>query len=547
MNLFTESGLKEQIIDAITEIGYENPTEIQKLVIPFLLRNKQDLIALAQTGTGKTAAFGLPLLNQIDQHKTYTQLLILCPTRELCLQITRDIKNYGSKIEKIRSLAVYGGTSISDQINNLKKQPQIIIGTPGRVNDMLRRKVMNLSKIRWLVLDEADEMLSMGFKDELESILSVTAKEKQILLFSATMNYSVEKIAKGYMNNPHKIAISVVDSNKNNISHSYCLTKYNQKLQVLHRILDANPNNYTIIFCRTRIETQQVSNYLNLQKFLADALHGDLSQNQRDNVMKKFRSKNLNILVATDVAARGLDVNNLTHVFHFSLPDDPEIFIHRSGRTGRAGKSGKSISLIKLEEQKKIKLIENTCSIKINKISIPSNEEIIKIQTHNIINKLVSYEIEKSNFSIQIPDDLSKITKEKLFEKFIYFYLNNLINYYSNNPTIIYNEKFSSIYNKKNNKSLSKLRGNRKKIDRKINNNYAQFLINLGKNDKFSKIDIFGLINKYNKGTRIKIGKIDIKDKVTFFEADIKSKYEILNKINNNFFKGKNINIKERH
>lgn len=553
MNLFTEYELKSQIIDVITEIGYQNPTEIQKLTIPFLLKEKRDLIALAQTGTGKTAAFGLPLIHQIDENAKYTQAIVLCPTRELCMQISRDISTYASKINKIRSLAIYGGANIIPQINELKKQPQIIIGTPGRLNDMIRRKIMNLSKIQWIILDEADEMLSMGFKNELETILLQTPHKKQTLLFSATMNKSVEKIARGYMNNPYKIVVSSINSIKNNISYLYCITKHNQKLQVLHRVLDAHPDNYSIIFCRTRIETQEVSDYLMLQGFSSDALHGDLSQAQRDTVMKKFHHKNLNILVATDVASRGLDVNNLTHVIHFSIPDDPEIFIHRSGRTGRAGKFGQSISLTRIDELRKLRNIEREYSIRITPMNIPSNEEIIQTQINKITEKITSNELLSSGFKISTFPDLSAITKEDLFKKFIFLYLNNILKYYKKHPTIC-NEHYlnHSKYLIKKGECLSsnkKLKTKKVIWKRKITNesfknkNYTRFFINLGKYDYFSKVDIINMINN-NIKSRIDIGKIDIHDKCSFFEIESKFKNEIL-KIMNNSFNGKPVNIKQ--
>lgn len=557
MNLFTKFELKSQIIDSINEIGYKIPTEIQNLTIPFLLKEKKDLIALAQTGTGKTAAFGLPLLHQINENANHTQIIVLCPTRELCLQITRDISKYASNIPKIRSLAVYGGSSISEQIRELKKHPQIIIGTPGRLNDMIRRKALNLCKIEWMVLDEADEMLSMGFKDELETILSETPEEKQTLLFSATMSKPVEKIAKGYMNNPHKIIVGSINSVKKNISHLYCITRYNQKLQVLHRILDVNPGNYTIIFCRTRIETQQVSDYLMLQGFSADSLHGDLSQAQRDSVMKKFRCKNLKILVATDVAARGLDVNSLTHVIHFSLPDDSEIFVHRSGRTGRAGKFGQSICLIKVDEFRKLKRIESGCSIKINSMRIPSNDEIIEAQIVEVIDQISSNNIlQSSNFSISKIPDLSEITKDKLFEKFVYFYLRKTINYYEKHPTIIYNEN-SHDYNYdrdyvNSSRNIKKLRYEKlprergRRRDKKISqNNYLRFFINLGKRDQLSKLDMLRIINQNIPGSRVDIGDIDIRDKFSFFEVGSMFKNEILKNMNTNSFNGKNISVEQ--
>jgi len=307
MNLFTESNLSPDILKAVGELGYESPTEIQKQTIPFILSDIRDLIALAQTGTGKTAAFSLPILDMIDETSRKIQFLVLCPTRELCLQISKDIKNYSKYMKEIKTTAVYGGSSIMDQIRSLKDKPQIIVGTPGRVIDLINRKALDFSAIHWLVLDEADEMLSMGFKDELETILSETPDTKQTFLFSATMNKEVERISKNYLTNPHRISVGSINEVKKNIKHEYYVVGYRQKKEALKRLIDANPNQYSILFCRTRMETQEVADFLMQNGYAADALHGDLSQAQRDTVMKKFRLKNIDILVATDVAARGLD------------------------------------------------------------------------------------------------------------------------------------------------------------------------------------------------------------------------------------------------
>ncbi|MEG2078263.1 DEAD/DEAH box helicase, partial [Chryseobacterium sp.] len=377
MNLFTESNLSPDILKAVGELGFESPTEIQKQTIPFILSDIRDLIALAQTGTGKTAAFSLPILDMIDDTSRKIQFLVLCPTRELCLQIAKDISNYSKYMPNIKSTAVYGGSSIMDQIRSLKDKPQIIVGTPGRVIDLINRKALDFSAIHWLVLDEADEMLSMGFKDELETILRETPETKQTFLFSATMSKEVEKISKNYLTSPHRISVGSINEVKKNIKHEYYVAGYRQKKEALKRLIDSNPNQYSIIFCRTRMETQEVADFLMQNGYAADALHGDLSQAQRDTVMKKFRLKNIDILVATDVAARGLDVDSLTHVVHYSLPDDPEVFVHRSGRTGRAGKDGISISLIKPEESRKLKQIKSVTKIDIAEARIPTGEDIV--------------------------------------------------------------------------------------------------------------------------------------------------------------------------
>ena len=411
MNLFTESNLSPDILKAVGELGYESPTEIQKQTIPFILSDIRDLIALAQTGTGKTAAFSLPILDMIDETSRKIQFLVLCPTRELCLQISKDIKNYSKYMKDIKTTAVYGGSSIMDQIRSLKDKPQIIVGTPGRVIDLINRKALDFSAIHWLVLDEADEMLSMGFKDELETILRETPDTKQTFLFSATMNKEVERISKNYLTNPHRISVGSINEVKKNIKHEYYVVGYRQKKEALKRLIDANPNQYSILFCRTRMETQEVADFLMQNGYAADALHGDLSQAQRDTVMKKFRLKNIDILVATDVAARGLDVDSLTHEIHFSLPDDPEVFVHRSGRTGRAGKNGISMTLAKPEESRKLKQIKSETKIEMVEKKIPTGKEIIKAQVGGVFEKLLTEHVDVIDFDESLIPDLSAFTK----------------------------------------------------------------------------------------------------------------------------------------
>jgi len=344
---FKELGLKPELIGAITDLGFETPTPIQEEAIPFLLNNpNEDLIALAQTGTGKTAAFSLPILNQINISNKDVQMLILCPTRELCLQIARDLESYTTKLRSLKTIAVYGGTSVSQQKKQLKKGTHIVVGTPGRTLDLIRQKALNVRNIQWLVLDEADEMLSMGFQDDLESILKTTPKDKQNLFFSATMPKNMKSMIKSFMHNPHKIQMARQNLGAKNVEHHYYVTHNKHRYATLQRLVDANPNIYGIIFCRTRRETQEVANRLIQMDYNADTIHGDLSQNQRDAVMKSFKKKTIQILVATDVAARGIDVDDLTHVINYQLPDDPEVYVHRSGRTGRAGKEGISICII---------------------------------------------------------------------------------------------------------------------------------------------------------------------------------------------------------
>ena len=541
MNLFTESNLSPDIIKAIGELGYEQPTEIQKQTIPFIQSDFRDLIALAATGTGKTAAFSLPILDMIDDTSRKIQLLVLCPTRELCLQIAKDIKNYTKYLPNIKTTAVYGGSSIVEQIRSLKEKPQIIVGTPGRVIDLLGRKALDFSAINWLVLDEADEMLSMGFKDDLETILSGTPETKQTLLFSATMSKEVEKISKNYLENPHKIAVGNINAVKKNIKHEFYVVGYRHKKEALKRLIDANPNQYSIIFCRTKMETQDVADFLMQNGYGADALHGDLSQAQRDSVMKKFRLKNIDILVATDVAARGLDVDSLTHVIHYSLPDDPEVFVHRSGRTGRAGKNGISMALIKPEETRKLKQIKIQTKIELTEKQIPKGEDIIKAQVGGLFEKLFTEHEDYFNFDETLIPDLSEFSKEDLVKQLLQLQLKELALYYKdkNDLSAI---KLSDKESGSNHDRRRDRKNGRSSRDKKRNSeNMTRFFFNLGKRDKLRKIDMLDIINKATSKSkkRVDIGDIEILDKFSFFEVDKNFKNDILNNISYMKFKGK--------
>lgn len=553
MNLFTETNLSPEILKAIGELGYESPTEIQKQTIPFISSDIRDLIALAQTGTGKTAAFSLPILDMIDDTSRKIQFLVLCPTRELCLQITKDIKNYSKYLPNIKTVAVYGGSSINDQIRSLREKPQIIVGTPGRVIDLINRKSLDFSNIHWLVLDEADEMLSMGFKDDLETIISETPETKQTFLFSATMSKEVERISKNYLTKPHRISVGSINEVKKNIKHEYYVVGYRQKKEALKRLIDNNPNQYSIIFCRTRMETQEVADFLMQNGYAADALHGDLSQAQRDTVMKKFRLKNIDILVATDVAARGLDVDSLTHVIHFSLPDDPEVFVHRSGRTGRAGKDGISIALIKPEESRKLKQIKSQSKIEISEKIIPTGQEIIKAQVEGVFEKLFSEHENYFEFDEALIPDLSNFTKEELVGQLLQFQLRDLALYYENRNDIAeqkFNGRDDSDRGSRRERShdrdgrdRDRNRGERK--SRKKSENMVRFFFNLGKRDELKKVDVLDIINQSTKksGKKADIGDIEILEKFTFFEVEKSFKNEVMGNINNKKFKGREMRL----
>lgn len=554
MNLFTETNLSPEILKAIGELGYESPTEIQKQTIPFISSDIRDLIALAQTGTGKTAAFSLPILDMVDDTSRKIQFLVLCPTRELCLQITKDIKNYSKYLPNIKTVAVYGGSSINDQIRSLREKPQIIVGTPGRVIDLINRKSLDFSNIHWLVLDEADEMLSMGFKDDLETIISETPETKQTFLFSATMSKEVERISKNYLTKPHRISVGSINEVKKNIKHEYYVVGYRQKKEALKRLIDNNPNQYSIIFCRTRMETQEVADFLMQNGYAADALHGDLSQAQRDTVMKKFRLKNIDILVATDVAARGLDVDSLTHVIHFSLPDDPEVFVHRSGRTGRAGKDGISIALIKPEESRKLKQIKSQSKIEITEKIIPTGQEIIKAQVEGVFEKLFSEHENYFEFDASLIPDLSNFTKEELVGQLLQFQLRDMALYYENRNDIAeqkFNGRDDSERGNRRERSRDRDRGDRNNRDRgdrksrKKSENMVRFFFNLGKRDELKKVDVLDIINQSTKksGKKADIGDIEILEKFTFFEVEKSFKNEVMGNINNKKFKGREMRL----
>ena len=556
MNLFTESNLSAEVLQAIGDLGFVEPTEIQKQTIPFISTDTRDLIALAATGTGKTAAFSLPILDMIDDSSRKIQLLVLCPTRELCLQITKDIKNYTKYLKDIKTTAVYGGSSIMDQIRSLRDKPQIIVGTPGRVIDMIGRKALDFSEVQWVVLDEADEMLSMGFKDDLETILSETPETKQTFLFSATMNKDVERISKNYLTNPHRISVGSINAVKKNIKHEYYVVGYRQKKEALKRLIDANPNQYSIIFCRTRMETQEIADFLMQNGYAADALHGDLSQAQRDTVMKKFRLKNIDILVATDVAARGLDVDSLTHVIHFSLPDDPEVFVHRSGRTGRAGKDGISMALIKPEESRKLKQIKSDTKIEMVEKNIPTGDDIIKAQVGGVFEKLLTEHEDLFQFDNSLIPDLSNFTKEELVHQLLQFQLKDLATYYRDRNDIQQQELNSRGDDRGSRRERGRERERngeprerRERNDRndrggkprRKNEDMVRFFFNLGKRDQLKKVDMLDIINKATSKSkkRADIGNIEILDKFSFFEIEKSYKNEVLDGLTTMKFRGK--------
>jgi len=515
MSGFKKIGLNKELIKSIKELGYKTPTPIQKQCIPFLLENNIDLIALAQTGTGKTAAFGLPSIQEIDFKLKQVQVIVLCPTRELCIQISKDIISFSKYIKDIKTVPVYGGVSIENQAKSIKKGAQIIIGTPGRTKDLINRKILKLNLVNKVVLDEADEMLSMGFKEDLDFILHKTSKNRQTMLFSATMSKEVLSISKKYMKGAKEISVSKVNSGAVNVEHHIYNISSKYKYEALKRISDYNPSIYGIVFCRTRRETKDIANKFINEGYNADAIHGDLSQNQRDEVMSRFRNRSLELLIATDVAARGLDVDDLTHVINYSLPDDPEVYIHRSGRTGRAGKKGISIAITNSRDGRKIKLIEHKFQIKFINKDIPSGKDICSKQLYKLIEKIEKVDVDEKQiepFLNDIYNKLKSLSREDLIKHFVSAEFNRFLDYYKNSGDI--NNRVSKHNNKKDNREP-----------------FLNFSINVGRKQGLSPIDLISIINRALKSNEIEIGGIDIRESYTIFEIDSKVKSDLIDKI----------------
>lgn len=510
MLLFNEMGLDAPILKAVNDLGFVEPTPIQEKVIPYILNEQQDLIALAQTGTGKTAAFGLPLIQNADMDDSSVQALILCPTRELCMQITSDLDDFSKHTKGFKVISVYGGAPIDKQIQQLKKGGQIVVGTPGRMRDLIERKVLKISKIRWLVLDEADEMLQMGFKDELDAILEGTPSEKRTFLFSATMPKGVYRIASEYMNTPQEISVGTKNAGADNVIHEYYMSHAKNRYEVLKRIADMNPDIYGIVFCRTRQETKDVAEKFMGDGYNADALHGDLSQAQRDYVMNRFRKRQLQMLIATDVAARGLDVTDLTHVINYNLPDDLEVYIHRSGRTGRAGKSGISISIIHTRETGKIRELETISKKKFTRMQIPGGKEICKKQLFNLVSKMETVETNDKQIDEFLPEIYQKlewISKEDLIKKFVSVEFNRFLDYYKNAPDL-------------NVEADRKGERNNRGESRDSRREFSRFYINLGSKNQLNPTKLIGLLLDTTNNRQIEVGKIDIMKGFSFFEVE---------------------------
>ncbi|MEA4996330.1 MAG: DEAD/DEAH box helicase [Petrimonas sp.] len=527
MRTFEELGIAPAIWRAIQEMGFEQPMPVQEEVIPQLLANTRDIIALAQTGTGKTAAFGLPIIQKTAIELHAPQTLILCPTRELCLQIAGDLTDFSKYIDDIKILPVYGGSSIESQIKTLKRGVHVIVATPGRLIDLINRKTVSLANVHTVVLDEADEMLHMGFTESIDEILSHVPDNRSMLLFSATMPQEIAKITRKYMSNPMEITIGRKNEGALNVKHTYFMVHAKDKYLALKRIVDYYPNIYGIVFCRTRKETQEIADKLIQDGYDADSLHGDLSQAQRDYVMNKFRLRNLQLLIATDVAARGLDVDDITHVINFGLPDDYEVYTHRSGRTGRVGKTGTSISIIHTKEKGKVAQIEKLINKKFEYRQVPKGDIICEKQLFNFVDKIEKVKVNEEEIARLLPSIFKKLDwleKEDVIKRMVSLEFNRLIDYY---------QAANEIEEPKEHNSKREERGKGKKFDRneggpkKAENGYARFFINIGKMYFANPANLMGFINDYVPG-KIRVGRIDLMKNFSFFEVPEENVKQIL-------------------
>ncbi|MCQ2608789.1 MAG: DEAD/DEAH box helicase [Bacteroidales bacterium] len=569
MGLYDEAGLlSAEVLQAIKEMGFEKPTDIQSQAIPFLLQESRDLIGLAQTGTGKTAAFGLPLISQVDYEKSLPQALVICPTRELCLQIERDLTNFG-KYLPLQTVAVYGGADIVRQIKKIQAGVHIVVATPGRLVDIIKRKKVDLSQVRNLVLDEADEMLDMGFQEDLDTILEQTPQEKRTLLFSATMPNEVRRIASNYMNDPFEITIGTKNSGAVTVSHQAYIVSSKNRYMALKRIADFYPDIYGIVFCRTREETKEVADNLMSDGYNADALHGDLSQAQRDYVMKKFRNKNLNMLVATDVAARGLDVHDLTHVINYSIPDDLETYTHRSGRTGRAGKEGISILIANLREKSKLKRIEQIIKKKIEVKKVPGGQEICAVQLKELIRKVLATDVNEEKMSELLQPILHQfegMSSEEILKRFVSYEVNRMLEYYDNAADInldVEKETERKRDLEERNRSRNERRRERdrdggrrgdreerprrerrdRKSGRESGGNYTRFFMNIGKKESLDQSKLLKLLNEHANDRDIHYGAIDIMRSFSFFEVESQYTNKILTSLANAKYEGMPVSV----
>jgi ATP-dependent RNA helicase DeaD len=551
MNAFEALGLNENLVQAVTNLGFTAPTPIQEQAIPVLISGTKDFVGLAQTGTGKTAAFGLPLLHLINSAEKYPQALVVCPTRELCLQITNDLLSFSKTSRGINVEPVYGGASIVMQIRNLKKGVQIVVATPGRLIDLIERKAIDLQKVKYVVLDEADEMLNMGFRDDIDFVLKNTINRDSIWLFSATMPAEVRAISKNFMTSPKEITVGKKNSGNVNIDHQYFVAASHQRYEALKRLIDFNPGMYGIIFTRTKADAQDISERLSKSGYEIEALHGDLSQQQRDRVMARFRTKALQLLIATDVAARGIDVDGITHVINYELPDDMEVYTHRSGRTGRAGKTGICLSITHTREMFKIRGLEKMINATFHKMDIPSGKEVCRKQFFHFMDKLITADISHGDYETYLPDLMSKfesISKEEVLQRVAALEFDHFLKYYENAEDL--NMKDRGRSDRSNDRGgdrgfTSNRGGNERRNFGRNDSGFKRLFINLGTKDGFYKASFLQYILDESNLKKEVLGKVDLREMNAWVECDTASAGKLIKAIDGKKYNGRAVRMNE--
>lgn len=543
---FEALGIEEGLLQSIKVLGFTEPTPIQEKAIPVLLQGTRDFIGLAQTGTGKTAAFGLPLLQLIDKDQRYPQALIICPTRELCLQITSDLEKFKSKAEKLSVTAVYGGASIGEQIRSLKKGTHIIVATPGRLIDLIERKAVNLEQVEYIVLDEADEMLNMGFKEDIEFVLKNTPNRQSTWLFSATMPPEIRQVSKRYMEKPFEITVGKTNEGASTIDHQYYATQHHNRYEVLKRIIDFNPGIYGIVFARTKMDTQEIAEKLTREGYDIDAIHGDLTQQQRDKVMGLFRDKSVKLLVATDVAARGIDVKGITHVINYELPDDVEVYTHRSGRTGRAGSNGVSVSIVTPKEVYRLRQIERIVKTQFHKMDIPSGKDVCRKQFFHFIDKMLQADISHGEYETYLPvlkEKFAHVEKEEILQKVAALEFDRFLKYYENAADLNLREDRRGDRRSERTES----RGGKESRTKSFSGegNYQRLFVNLGTKDGFYKASFLQFILDLSDLRKDVLGKIDMKEMNSWVEVEAGAAKKMIRAIDGKNFKGRKIRMND--
>ncbi|MFM8806146.1 MAG: DEAD/DEAH box helicase [Sphingomonadales bacterium] len=545
MNTFQSLGLRSDLLEAVQLLGFTEPTPIQQKAIPVLLQGTRDFVGLAQTGTGKTAAFGLPLLQLVKREDRYPQALIICPTRELCLQITGDLDKFKGKKDALGVTAVYGGASIVMQIKELKRGTQIVVATPGRLIDLIERKAIRLEEIHYVVLDEADEMLNMGFKDDIEFILKNTPKRESTWLFSATMPSEIRQVSKRYMEQPVEVTIGKVNAGNASIDHQYYLTQHHSRYEVLKRIIDFNPGIYGIIFARTKADAQTIAEKLIREGYDIDSIHGDLSQPQRDKVMGLFRDKSIRLLVATDVAARGIDVQGISHVINYELPDDTEVYTHRSGRTGRAGRSGLCVSIVTPKEQYRLRQVEKLINSRFHKMDIPTGKDVCRKQFFHFIDRMLEADISHGEYEAYLPslrEKFAGVEKEEILQRVAALEFDRFLKYYENAADLNVRE---DVRKKKGQYQDTATRDTRARRGPSTEGNYQRLFVNLGTKDGFYKASFLQFILDMSDLSKDALGKIDMREMNSWVEVDARAARQMIQSLDGKNFRGRRIRMND--